>query len=295
MSHENTPTELPLQNGLLQQALHQDPALAEVSASVRASQQQDETRVTPLVRAAFAPLHTRLMERIAEDTAVTFLEEAPLSPTRRWPWNNAEAFARKPYRAAQRLAWSAVFATLLVGTTWSAHQIGRGSSPHDLPVQEFVTDFDNGIKSPAPFEFTALDVAGNNAQSAAIAARDAASWLSARAGMTIEVPAARAPGLKLIGARHLMQGERSVAQAHYLQNGVRVALYQVRDARAGLGSLDAVQLGRRTYFTSNHDPYRVVSWRAGEDIMALVSPLAMRESLLLAQRLRVADIHPQKQ
>ena len=36
----------------------------------------------------------------------------------------------------------------------------------------------------------------------------------------------------------------------------------------------------------------MVAWRSGEDVLALVTPLAMRESLQLAQELRNAHVEP---
>lgn len=272
---------------LLLQALGDDARLHEVSRAVREDEARDAARGGATTQAAFVPMHARLMERIADDTAATFVGAAPLPTPRRWPWNNA-AMQRKPISPWRRMALGAAMASLLVGSTWSAHEMGRQRSPHDLKLQPFVDDFDMGLKSPAPFEFTAYDASGNTAEAVRVA-HEAAHWLSARAGIPIAVPPARAPGLTLIGARHSFLGERPVAQAHYLQSGVRVGLYQVRDAGVGLGSLDPVKIGQRTYLTANRGPYRVVAWRSGEDVLALVSPLAMRESLQVAQQLRNAN------
>jgi hypothetical protein len=280
---------------ILTLALGQDAELQEVSCLVREVQRQDDIRGAAAARDTFAPLHSRLMERIAQDTAATFVAVAPAleSPAialRRWPWNTDKLFARKRQERSRRMAYGMVFASLLVGASWSAHEIGRVRSLHELPMQAFINDYKKN-SGATPFDLPDSKSTAATADASSETdkvARDAAKWIDETLPPTSEAPSNPLAGLTLLNVRQATLGSRPVTETHYLHNGLRVALYQVRDVRAGLGSFDEVILGRRTYLTASRGRYRVIAWRVDEDIFTMVSPFSMPESLILAQRLRNA-------
>jgi hypothetical protein len=80
-----------------------------------------------------------------------------------------------------------------------------------------------------------------------------------------------------------------VAQAHFIRNGVRFALFQVHAPRCGMTGLEEKLVGGRTFLAAQRGAYHVVVWRKGDNIMTLVSPLASPQSLLLAAAMRQDD------
>lgn len=250
-----------------------DAALDELSVAIREALSDDDARREHHMQAAFAPVHQSLMNAASRDG---ISQEFALPKSQRL-WGN---FAWR--HATLRLAMGAV---LLVAVGWGGHQVGRARAQSEtrvLPVQSLVDDFDAGLRSPSPFEFVAMRP-GDNQQ--------AARWLSRHVGAPVHLPSPARAGVQLLGARRHTLWHHSVAQTHYLKNGVRVALYQVREPRCGLPHMDEVKLRGRVFLTSNNGQYRVVAWRAGDIVMTLVTPLAMRESLQLAANLR-SDSEP---
>jgi anti-sigma factor RsiW len=154
------------------------------------------------------------------------------------------------------------------------HQWGKMSSGEVLPVQSIIDDFDAGLRDPSPFEIATDNPA------------ETATWLTRKLGIKVRLPAPHRAGVKLLGARgHQLYG-RPVAQTHYLKDGTRVVLNQIHAPRYGLSGLTEVTSGGQTFFVKDCGAYRLVVWRADDNIMALVSPLAMREALLLGDAMR---------
>lgn len=238
-------------------------ALGDISDGVRESLAQEAQQIAPAAAATFTFTHAKLMQAIEASTP---LRRKP-SPWHLTRWLGMEW--------AIPTARSFILATLLLlGVGMGGHQLGTRHAARVLPVQKLVDDFDAGLRSPAPFQLVADDP------------KTTESWLSQNLGMKVRLPAPKRAGVKLLGARTHHLEDRPVAQTHYLKGNVRVALYQMRAPRYGLPDLDEVQVHGRLYYTKDCGPYRAIVWRAGDNVMTMVSPLAMRESLLLASDMR---------
>lgn len=238
-------------------------ALGEVSDTVREALAVEAMQMAPAAAVSFTFTHTRLMQAI-EASAPPRRKALRLSVVKwlgfEWAVPGVRSFA---------LAIS-----LLIAVGVGGHQLGTRHAAHVLPVQKLVDDFDAGMRSAAPFELVADDSTTTE------------SWLSQSLGMKVHLPTPQRAGVRLLGARRHHLEDRPVAQAHYMKGNVRVALYQMRAPRYGLPELDEVQVHGRLYFTKDCGPYRAIVWRAGDNLMTMVSPLAMRDSLLLASAMR---------
>jgi anti-sigma factor RsiW len=270
--------------------------LAEVAALSEAVQQalKDESaREIQEAREAFTLTHAHLMNRISEDT---LSHEAPdalpaFSPVKPWPWEKSRLKQQRVSAIEKHLSrfrkpvlrW-AVAGVLICGAGVSGHYMGQMNPTHELPVQSLINDFDSGLKSPTPLEFIAQKSDDAHA---------AAGWLSSHIGISVHVPSVSEAGAELIGARRSLLGSNPVSQTHYLKNGVRVALYQVREPRYSMGGFEEVQLDGRIFMTKKSGDYRVVAWRSGENVLTMVSPLELHESLTLAQAMRTSELEAQ--
>jgi len=266
-------------------AEHNLNGLNEISGAVRSLLAEEETECAPEARAAFAPVHSRLMNAIdqsrryempvltpgVDELASTGLDTAPVRRRFRLslPWPRY----RQTWAAAMVLAL--IFVAGLGG-----HQIARQGTADVFPVQCLADDFDAGLKSPTPYEFVSHDPEAT------------AQWLSAQLGMPVRLPSPERAGVKLVGARrHVLRG-RPVAQTHYIKDGQRVALYQVLAPKYGFSGLNEVRgNGRRHFFYKDCGGYRVVLWRSGENVMAIVTPVAIHEALQLATAIRENSPH----
>jgi hypothetical protein len=228
---------------------------------------------------SFAIVHGRLMQAIEESqmpaqqgnatVASQALQQSKDSHDRHF-------FLQGIFRHGPVLQWLTTFALIAV-VGIGAHQAGRAGAGRVLPVQSLVDQYDASLKSPAPFELIA-----DNTQDPKTISKQ---W-SRHLGMKVHVPAPKRTGVKLLGANRHLLWDRPVAQTHFLKDNVRVALYQVNEARCGLNGLDEVNVGGKVFLTGNHGAYRVVAWRADDNVMTMVSPLAMSESLKLAKAMR---------
>lgn len=241
--------------------------LGDISDAVRDALATEAEALAPATARSFQVTHGRLMEAIAAS--------APARPARTYRMAGASWWGAAWFRpVARNLALAAV----LIAAVMGGHRLGEVHSARAMPVQKLVDDFDEGLKSPAPFEL----VADNS--------KTTETWLSQSLGMRVRLPAPQSAGVKLLGARRHHLADRPVAQTHYLKGNVRVALYQMHAPRMGLNDMDEVQVNGRSFFWKNCGPYRAIVWRAGDNIMTLVSPLAMRESLDLASAMRESTI-----
>jgi hypothetical protein len=162
----------------------------------------------------------------------------------------------------------------------AGHQIGRRQEMWALPVQSLVDDFESGLKSPVPLDYVSPD-SGD--------AKATAHWLSRQVGHKVLLPAPGKSGTRILGARRHELWGRAVAQAHYIKNGVHIALYQIHEPRAGLRDMQEAEFKGRTYLAARRGNYHVVVWRKGDDIVTMVSPLERVASLRLAAALRDAS------
>lgn len=238
-------------------------ALGEVSDALREALLVEAQQMAPATTASFTFTHTRLMQAI----------EASAPPRRKLSRVSVVKWFGLEW-AVPTVRSFALAASLLVAVGIGGHQLGMRHATHVLPVQKLVDDFDAGMKSSTPFELVADD------------SKTTESWLSQSLGMKVRLPTPQRAGVKLIGARRHHLEDRPVAQTHYMKGNVRVALYQMRAPRYALPDLDEVQVHGRLYFTKDCGPYRAIVWRAGDNVMTMVSPLAMRDSLLLASAMR---------
>jgi hypothetical protein len=168
---------------------------------------------------------------------------------------------------------------MLMLAAGGGHYLGYHRATTALPVQSIIDDYNAGLQNALPYEFVADDPA------------TAALWLSRKLGIKVHLPTPAQAGVKLLGARrHHLHGH-PVAQTHYLKNHTHVALYQIHAPRYGLSGLDEVEMKGHLYYIKSSGQCRIVVWRVDDNVMAMVSPLAMHESLLLAQAMRDSS-HP---
>ena len=261
------------------------PQLSAISLSVRELIVEEEAR-NHEDGGAFDAIHQKLMDEIEASIPVVSPESvAPLNPkTRRkarfqtalHQWNEwCSAVWRGSWSRCAPLRLSAAF-LVLVSVGLGGQQWGRQravAEADQLPAQSLVDDYVSGLDTH-PLEI------------AARSSRQTAHWLSRRVGHHVHIPETRTIGARLLGARlHSVQG-RASTQTHFLKNGVRLTLYQIHAPHSGLGELGEVQWNRQSFFTGQYGICRLVAWRRDDDIMALVSPLAMREALLMAGSMR---------
>lgn len=240
-----------------------------------------DSAVTHAASASFGEIHGQLMDTIAQDVkrraALPMPESGSLAA-----WLSAQIKFLDSLQRGLRphLVQFALAAFLLVGVGMGGHYVGRKQGAQALPIQSFVDDFDEGMKSEMPLDFISADTDD---------ATSASRWLSQHTGVKIKLPTPRKSGARILGARQKTLWNRPVAQAHYVKNGVRVGLYQVREPRCGLSGLEETSIGGRTFMTAKRGAYHVVVWRKGDDIMTMVSPLAKHQALRLAAAMRDDD------
>lgn len=244
--------------------------------AVLEADQQPHSAVSQAARESFAPLHQHLMDAIERDelrraSQSLRAESTPLATL-------AECLKQIPRRLMPVRFALAVWMLLAVGL--GGHYLGSRQSAPVLPVDTFVSDFDEGIKSAMPLDFISADEQD---------ATSAAAWLSRHTGQKVKLPSPAKSGARILGARHRELWTRPVAQAHYIRNGVRVALFQVHAPRCGVAGLEEKSVGGRTFLVAQRGAYHVVVWRKGDNIVTLVSPLASPQSLRLAAAMRQDD------
>jgi hypothetical protein len=270
-------------------------ALHDVSSAVFVLLEQEQEAQEPAVAASFAPIHARLMDAI--QTTPRHATASRLSSRRRARARLVRtrriiALRQHALRAAlERCAggWStpwlrwATPVLLMALAGWGGHWLGSTRAEADvLPAQSLLDDYAGNLQHPAPLEGKANDAPAT------------AAWLSRRTGMKVRVPAPQRAGVKLLGGRsHHLHGH-AVAQTRYLKNGKRVALYQIHAPSYGLSNLAAVKLDGRTFFLRDTGTYRLIAWRSGESVMALVTPFAPADALRLASVIR-ASTSPEMQ
>lgn len=248
------------------------------SEMVRAILEADNKAHSPVSQAAresFAPLHQQLMDAIERDEILRATPQVGSTPGAAlvaW-WEN---FSRR--LAPTRWALAAL---LFLAIGLGGHRLGRLQGAPTLPIDTFVSDFDSGIKSEMPLDFVSA-----NEQDAS----SAAAWLSRSTGQNVKLPSPKKSGTHILGARHReIWTNHTVAQAHFIRNGVRLALFQVHAPRCGVSGLEEKSVGGRTFLIAQRGAYHVVVWRKGDNIVTLVSPLARPQSLLLAAAMRQDD------
>ncbi len=288
--------------------------LLEISGAVRHDFDDSDAQAPKIeaARAAFAPVHAQLMNAIERDVATDRAATDQVA--------NNSACRRTDSRHFQSLLcvigwrsfdwrlgrkWAAP-ATALLLTAIGGHSLGlyrasqnewsqravadeessllnadgvRNHATRVLPVQSLVDEFDSSLRRSAPLEFVADE--RESPQSAA--------WrLQKQLGVSLRLPLKPQKGVKLLGALRQKSWHRPGVQARYIKNGVRVAVYQMREPACGMGNLREVEWQGQLFMTGDRGAYRVVAWRADDDVMTLVSPLAMQphDSLLLAQQMR---------
>ncbi len=270
--------------------------LAEIFQAVRVVRDDpaEEARLSIESQSTFAPTHARLMQAIESDVASRQTHKSSF---------RAPSFHRVldtfSFGHSSGWRWAAV-ATVLMTTALGSHSIGYQralktlSAPTPatavsssqnvagarvLPVQSLVDDFDQSLRSQAPFEFVS-----DERETPAAAAKRQQSKL----GVAIHLPVKLRSGAKMLGARRHSGGGRPGVQAHYVKDGVRIGVYQIREPACGMGNLNEVEWKGNLFLTGARGSYHVVAWRSGDDIMTMVSPLAMNEhdALLLAAAMR---------
>lgn len=246
--------------------------LGEVSDTVAACLAWEDKAVGQAADGAFSTSHRQLMNAIASShNSAPAMEAAPTPATVRPLKLRRPLWARAPWTLVLQRTLAA--AMLMVSMAAAGHAVGHRGA-RILPVESLIDDFDASLRSPAPFDL----VADNP--------RSTSDWLAHRTGMRVTLPAGLHAGVKLVGARgHVLWG-RTVAQTQYLKNDTRFALYQIRAPRSGLPALEEVKLNGRTFFVHNRGGYHAIIWRSDENVMAVVSPLATREAMLLADAIR---------
>jgi anti-sigma factor RsiW len=247
--------------------------------AVIAADAEEHSAVTLAARDSFGAIHTQLMETIDADVAARQRQagrDLEKSTSAFFLANWMSGFSH----LSTHVARYAVAALLFIAVGVGGHQYGMQQSAQILPIESIVQDFDDNLKSPAPLDFISQN---------GVDEKPAAKWLSTQVGHRISLPAPTRTGTRLVGVRRHELDGRAVAQAHYLKNGVRVALYQIRDPRAGLNGMETTSYRGRTFLASQHGAYHVVVWRKGEDIVTMVSPLSREPSLRLAAALREAS------
>lgn len=273
--------------------------LSEVSQLLRVAQDDpaEKARLEMGAQEAFQATHKRLMQAIEND-ADARREKSSSGVQARFSWF-APPFTSRNFR----WSWAPVAAVLMM-TALSSHSIGyyhalrtlsgpsaasdtaktnpvvaAPSSLRLLPVQSLVNAFDDSLRNATPLEFVA-----DQSESPQTIGRK----LKKQLGVAMHLPIKPRSGAKLLGVQRHFGWNRPGVQAHYVKNGVRVAVYQFREPNCGLGDLNEVEWNGHLFMTGSRGAYRVVAWRSGEDVMTMVSPLAMREheSLLLAEDMR---------
>jgi anti-sigma factor RsiW len=225
----------------------------------------EEEHLEQAAQASFTPVHERLMDAIAASRDSSVRKPGKFG----WP-----AIFRMEARGRTLLAHCALAFIVVFAAASGGHYVGYHRNTTALPVQSIIDDYHAGLRNPLPYEFVADDPA------------TAAAWLSRQLGMKVHLPSPKQAGIKLLGARHHRLHGHPVAQTHYLKNGTHVALYQIHAPRYGLGDLDEVEIKGHLYYIKNSGLCNMVIWRVDDNVMAMVSPFAMRESLLLAQAMR---------
>jgi len=267
-----------------QSTLHLPESLRRESDLVRAVLQSDQEPTSSVSRAAadsFGEIHGRLMSAIEQDVQCRANPQT-LSRSTFKAWLSAQIdFLHSLQRGLRpHLVQVGVAAFLLIGIGLGGHHLGRSQGAQALPIQSFVDDFDEGMKSEMPLDFISVDA--NDATSAA-------RWLSTRTGQKVKLPTPAKSGARILGARQKTLWSHPVAQAHYIKNGVRVGLYQVHEPRCGVSGLEETSVNGRTFMTAKRGAYHVVVWRKGDDIVTMVSPLAPHQALRLAAAMRDDD------
>lgn len=254
----------------------ENAALLEVSTSVRAAYTEPRVlaREADAALHAFSPFHAALMENIEADAARRRQSGARVLAARFGSRGARPKFSWK--MAPLKLA----LASMIFGAAaFGGHFIGVQNAPRELPVQSLVDDFDHNLQSATP-----LDYVSDDSQTPA----QSAQLISDNVGLKVDAPP-RHEGVKLLGARRHSLWNRPGVQAHYLKNGVPFTLYKIREPRCALDGLGEVQVNGRTYLQGQRGQYHVVVWRAGEEVMAMISPLAPQPSLALARSMREGD------
>jgi hypothetical protein len=253
-------------------------AYAAESELVRAVIQEDAAEHSSVTNASlesFASVHTRLMEAIDADVS-SRAAKAQQQSTFFLP---VATFLHSCTRSYSSATSYGLVACLLIVVGVGGHHFGKQHTAQALPIESIVQDFDENLHSPAPLDFLSQD-GGDE--------KPAARWLSTQVGHPVALPAPSRTGTRLVGVRHHTLAGHAVAQAHYLKNGVRVALYEIRDPKAGVSGLETTHVHGHTFLASQRGAYHVVVWRKGDDIMTMVSPLSREPSLRLAAALRDA-------
>lgn len=219
------------------------------------------------IHASFSAVHGSLMEAISASRSGA---AAPPQGRRPWHWTPALILQRQN---APRYALAVV---LFLAAGVGGHQIGRRAVPV-VPVATFVADFDASQSAPEP-----LELVGSNTKATA-------SWLKDSTGIRVHLPSEKDTGMRLLGARHSTLNGTLVALAHYEMKGVRVVLYQLYAPRFALEGLNENVIGGRSYFTQDYGHNHVVAWRSGDNVLAVVSPLPVTQTIRVAVRMRT---HP---
>ncbi len=263
---------------------HLPETLRAESDLVRAVLQADEEPTSPVSRAAsesFGEIHSQLMSVIEQDVQHRAnSKNSSRTPFKAWLSAQMDLLTSLQRGMRPHLAQLGVAAFLLVGVGMGGHQLGRSQGAQALPIQNFVDDFDEGLRSEMPLDFVSLDESD---------ASSAARWLSTRTGQKVKLPTPAKSGARILGARQKAIWSHPVAQAHYIKNGVRVALYQVHEPRCGVSGLEETSVGGHTFMTAKRGAYHVVVWRKGDDIVTMVSSLAPHQALRLAAAMRDDD------
>ncbi len=273
--------------------------LEEISQLLRAAWDDpaEKARLEIGAQEAFTPTHNLLMATI-ESNVTEAREQLSSRALSRFPLFKPLSLGRNP---AWR--WASVTAVLMT-TALGSHSIGYyhalralsspaassenalpssiiATSPNlrVLPVQSLVNDFDVSLRRQTPLEF----VADERESTQMIGHK-----LQNQLGVAMHLPIKPRSGAKLLGARRHSAWNRTGVQVHYVKDGVRIAVYQFREPSCGMGDLNEVEWKGQLFLTGQRGAYRIVVWREDDDVMAMVSPLAMRqhESLLLAEDIR---------
>jgi anti-sigma factor RsiW len=286
-----------------------------LAQAVRDAQAPEESRLAQEASRSFAAVHARLMEDIdlaRQDAELVASATSPAEPAlESAPWiRDAAALGLSertqlavapqvltapgaPSQSPRHSRWNALLngpwsrrarlgvryaaaACVLAAGVLGGHTAGRQGEGNELPVQSIVQDYAAGLGAGAPLEVSARSEG------------DTSRWMSQRMGRPISVPEASRVGAMLLGARSSTVQGRPSAQVHYLKDGVRVAYYQIHAPHLGMAGLGEVRSGGRSYFTQRLGNCSLIAWRTDEDIMAVVSPLAMPDSLSLALSMREA-------
>jgi hypothetical protein len=248
--------------------------------AILAADKQPHSPVSQAARDSFPDIHQQLMDAIERDETERAAQDfCARSQSGSTPFLVPALGWRSFARGLAPMRW-ALAALLLLAVGLGGHRLGRQQGAPALPIDTFVSDFDEDIKSEMPLDFISY-----NEQDAT----GAAAWLSRHTGQNVKLPSPRKSGARILGARHRKLWTHPVAQAHYIRNGVRLALFQVHAPRCGVTGLQETSVGGRTFLIAQRGAYHVVVWRKGDNIVTLVSPLARPQSLRLAAAMREDD------